>query len=109
MKITFLPKTKAGKWSVGILVLSALLFLSAATIPGLHRTPDFPDIIKTPLFASMIYLGFASAIIAAFTGLKSVIKSNERSILVFLTIPLGILYFCGIIVVIAGLAFQALL
>jgi hypothetical protein len=103
MKIKFLPKTYAGKWSVGLFIVFIALAVSVSMVPESMKAPDFPNPLETPLFAGLIYLHFAAAIGASMAGLRSVIKNNERSILVFISIPLGMIYIFGIIVVLIGL------
>lgn len=108
MKKKFLPKTHSGKWSVGLFISFIVISVFVSMMPDRLKAPDFPNPFETPLFASLIYLHLIAAIGASITGLRSVIKNNERSLLVFISIPLGLIYFCGIIVVLIGLIYQSL-
>lgn len=103
MKITFLPKTRFGKWSFGLMCTFIILVMLGTLLPGIERNSDLPDIIHNPVFALLMYSGLASAIAAAFTGLISISKHHEHSVLVYLSIPFGVLFFCGFLVMIAGL------
>lgn len=102
MGITVLPATRCGKWALGLFVASALLFCAATTWPGLPRSGDLPDIVSTPVFASLIYLGLATSILAALAGLWAVNKHQERALLVYISIPLGVFYLVGLVVMLVG-------
>lgn len=98
MKIVFFPKTCLGKCAFGLFICAAGLMAAGAYFPGLARNPDLPDIINSPVYAVLIYSGMAAAIAAAYTGFRSILKKGEHSVLVFLSIPFGILFACGITV-----------
>ena len=92
MRITFLPKTPLGRWSVGLAAASVLLivllvvlgaFLGIAVGEG-----RFQLVANTISVAIMV-----SGIGAFISALVSIIKSRERSILVFLVLILGFLVF----------------
>ncbi|MDD5289537.1 MAG: hypothetical protein PHY28_10560 [Dehalococcoidales bacterium] len=90
MQIRILPKTALGWWSIGLAVLS-LLFMSpvfgVSRLGGVaHQVGISPGQIKGIAFA-------VSGIAAFVTGLISVIRSKERSILVFLAILAGLFAF----------------
>ena len=95
--IKFLPKSKLGKWSVGLITTMFLLFISGRLF-YLNLYESVPsgetilsDIWKRPALALSMLSGFACGIIAFITGLGGIIKSRERSILVFLTTIIGAL------------------
>lgn len=79
MKIQLWPKTTAGKWASGliliIIVLMALKLMNLAII----RLP-FP----TPFIAVFGVAGFVM-------GLISIIKNKERALLTLLSVPVGLL------------------
>ncbi len=101
MGITVLPTTRCGKWAFGLFAASVLLFSAATAWPG-PRSGDLPDIVHTPVFASLIYLGFASCILAALAGLWAINKHKERALLVYISIPLGIFYLVGLLVMLVA-------
>lgn len=103
LKTTFLPKTRLGQWSLGLMCTFVILVLFGTLLPGIERNPDLPDIIGNPVYAALMYSGLISAIAAAFTGLISISKYKESSVFVYLSIPFGMLFFCGSLVMIAGL------
>jgi heme/copper-type cytochrome/quinol oxidase subunit 3 len=103
MKITLLPETRPGKWAVAMFIVFIALIAAAGTISSTQwKTAEYPSPFNNPLLGSVIYLMFSAAIIASVAGLIAVKKNNERSILVYLSIPLGLLYFIGILILLAG-------
>lgn len=94
MKMTFLPKTRKGKWAVVVFLISIVLHAATIVISIIQENEiEFPNPINSPLLGTALYLTFATAFIAALFGLLAVIKDRERSILVYVSIPLGIFYF----------------
>lgn len=89
MRISVLPKTTLGKWSVGLAIAFILSFLLAEVLYG--HNPDsnqVPDVVL-----AIIFVGIGGA--AFITGLISVIKQKERSILTF--IGMAITFWWGLI------------
>jgi hypothetical protein len=80
MKINILPKTSLGRWSV-VLALIFIVILTLAQIPtGFNGfMPGLNPVLLTILFIILI----GTSVAAFITGLFSVTKSKERSILVF--------------------------
>jgi membrane-associated HD superfamily phosphohydrolase len=79
MRITILPKTPLGWWSVGLVIAIIVLFMVV------------PEVTNRPLEVAASS-GFACLATAALvTGLISIIKNKEPSILVFLTTAIGLL------------------
>lgn len=101
MGIAILPTTRCGKWALGLFGTSILLFCAATAWPG-PRSGDLPNIVTTPVFASLIYLGFASCILAALAGLWAINKHKERALLVYISIPLGVFYLVGLLVMLVA-------
>jgi hypothetical protein len=98
MRITILPKTPLGWWSVGLVVANILFFVLSQVVLG--PGPDYNMALAYALTA--IAMGIAVA--AFITGLISMIKSKERSILVFLSTAIGLYSLMGGIVSLLGLA-----
>ena len=89
LQIGILPKSSLGKWSVGLAAAFILLSILFAVLTGLGDEPGPFALI----FVVNVVIGISS--IAAFiTGLVSIIKSKERSVLVFLAVLLG---FCALL------------
>ena len=103
MKITFLPKTKTGTWSVNLFLAFIVLSISGTIIsPAIGNTIEYPNPINSPLLGTVIYLMFAAAIGASVMGIISVSKYKERSILTYISIPLGMVFLFGVILLIIG-------
>lgn len=103
MKMTFFPKTRSGKWSVLLFIAFMVLALSGGMISKVQKnTIEYPNPINSPLLGTIIYLMFSAAIMASLAGLKAILKNNERSVLVYLSTPLGLAFFIGIVMLIIG-------
>ncbi len=93
MRISILPKSSLGRWSVGLAAAFILLSILFAVLTRLGEEPGPFALI----FIANVAIGIS--LIAAFiTGLISIIKSKERSILVFLAVLVGfcaLLFFLG--------------
>lgn len=103
MKITFLPKTRSGQWSVVLFIAFIILSVVGSTISSVQKnTIEYPNPINSPLLGTIIYLMFSASIIASIAGLTAIRKNNERSILVYISIPLGIMFLFGILMLLIG-------
>ena len=90
MKINFIPKTYLGKWSVG-LVIGFFMFLGLFFIfiaLGERGGDAFFSNLKLTIPG---LLAAISSIGSFFTGIVSIFKNKERSIIVFLSTILGFL------------------
>ena len=80
MHISVLPKTSLGRWSVGLAIAFILFFILPVGLTGF----ELPDPGSNPVLAVILTLVIAGISGAAFvTGLISMIKKRERSVLVF--------------------------
>jgi hypothetical protein len=90
MNSTLLPKTTLGKWSIGLIIAAFLLFVVffIEVASGFHGgdTLDFSNFWP----AIPILLAGVSVISSLVTGIIGIVKSKERSILVFLATTLGV-------------------
>jgi hypothetical protein len=78
MRTTILPKTPLGRWSVGLVIVIIVLFIFV------------PEVVNRNLEVAASS-GFACLAGAALvTGLISIMRNKERSILVFLTTAIGL-------------------
>jgi hypothetical protein len=83
MRISVLPKTSLGRWSVGLaaaFILVGILVGLLAYLAGLELQSGSVGLMI--LAASMGVLGITAFV----TGLLSIIKTKERSILVFVAV-----------------------
>jgi len=89
MRITILPKSRLGKWAVYLIITFILLMVvfQLLVASGQRGGETFLDnlLLTIPMFLAGI-----CGISALITGLISVIRSKERSILVFLASLLGL-------------------
>ena len=93
MRISILPKTSLGRWSVGLAAAFILLFALYVVLLLLGvLDPDRVRLIPLIGFAAFGILGIGAFV----TGLISVIKSKERSILVFLAVVVGLFDLVGL-------------
>ena len=81
MRISVLPKSLLGRWAVWLVVACVLLFVLIVALGA------FTGVDVNILGSVGILLGASSFV----TGLVSIIKSKERSILVFLAIIIEVL------------------
>jgi len=88
MKVHFTSKTLLGKWSIGLAVASIVLFISIQffVASGLRDSYKF---ISGLLLTIPVPLAGISGVSAFFTGVIGIIKSKERSVLVFLSTMIG--------------------
>ena len=98
IKITFLPKTRLGKWSVNLAIVSFALFVVGSVFPMEYGITGFKMFIQNPLLTIITILLSFVIIATSIMGLISVIKNKERSILVFLAIPSGLFSILGFFV-----------
>lgn len=87
MKITFLPQTKLGIWSVLLAIANLILFVIGSVLPSNEGFSGLENITQNPIQALITVLILVLGIAAPVMALIAVIKKQERSILVFLVIP----------------------
>ena len=98
MKNRFLPQTSKGKWSVSLFAAFLVLGIAGNRISNATvNAIEYPNPINSPLLGSVIYLAFTAAILASLMGILAVKKDQERSILVFLLIPIGLFFLVAIV------------
>lgn len=102
MKITanhFLqgPQTKAGKWSLGLIIAMPILFVIGTSLANtLYASVPaggtiLKDIVARPALSLTMLIGMAAGILACITGLIAILKEKERSFLVFIAAAIGAL------------------
>jgi hypothetical protein len=97
MNIRLMPATRWGRWSAAA-VAGFIIFFGLANVAIALGQPGGDTFFSNPLIAvPMLLAGLAGA--AAFcTGLYGLVRSRERSVLVFITTLAGlfvILFFIG--------------
>ena len=95
MKISLVPKSAPGKWSIGLIGGLVLFFvlLRLLVISGQRGGETF---FSNPALAISGLLAGACGIAAFFTGIFSIIFRRERSVLIFPAVIIGlfVLSFC---------------
>jgi len=89
MRITILPRSLLGWWSVGLVVANILFFVLSEVILG--PGPDY----NMALANTLTIVATCIAVAAFVTGLIGIIKSKERSILVFVAMAIGLYSLIG--------------
>ena len=92
MKIYFLPKTALGKWSIGGIAGSIAFWLALVILRRYQLGMLVPVWILIGL----------SGLAAFFTGIIGIIKSKDRSVIVFITTFIGF----SIVLMVLSLLFQ---
>ncbi len=87
MKLNFAPKTILGKWSVGLNAFFLIVIIISILLVKVLKILSFDD----HWWDVTVPIVFLASIVALFTGIISVRKHNERSVLVYLSIIIGIL------------------
>ena len=84
-----LPKTSLGKWSFGLIIVFFLLFVifQLLVASGQRGGATF---FSNPVLTIPILLAGISGVFAFFTGIISIVRSKERSVLVFLATAIGL-------------------
>jgi hypothetical protein len=89
MRVSILPKTPLGKWSTGFIVAFVLLFVAFLLLVASGQRGGETFFSNLVLTIPMLLAG-TSGVFAFLTGLISVIRNRERSILVFLAMLIGL-------------------
>jgi len=81
-----MPKTKLGKWSVGLNTLFLISVVISIILVKVFRILSFDD----HWWDVTVAITFPASIIALLTGILSVKKYEERSVLVHISIFVGV-------------------
>lgn len=84
-----LPKTLLGKWSVGLIIIFFLLFATLQLLVASGQRGGAKIFSNLVLAIPGLLMG-VSGVLAFLTGIIGIIKSKERSILVFLATAIGL-------------------
>jgi len=93
----FIPKTKLGKWSVGLIIAMPLLFILGTTFTSsiYESIPAgdtiLADIAVRPALALTMLAGMISGILAFITGLWDIVRKKEKAVLVYISSLIGAL------------------
>jgi hypothetical protein len=103
-RLTILPKTSWGWWPLGLVIVIILLF--GGVLDHILALFGIVEVPSKSLLERNISIGFAVISTAAVaTGLIGIIRRRERSILVFLTIVVGLFALIISLLQASGVAF----
>lgn len=89
MRISLKPKTTMGKWSTGLITAFFLLFAVFLTLVASGQRGG--DTFFSNLALTIpVLLAAVSSVSALVTGIIGIVKSGERSVLVFLATVIGL-------------------
>ena len=94
-KISVLPKTKLGRWSLGLAATMPVLFLIGTSLTNslYESVPSgrtiLEDITLRPVLALTMLAAMISGISAFIIGLIAIIKQKERALLVYVATSVG--------------------
>ena len=100
MRISILPKSVLGWWSVGLAVASFVFGFASEDIISPAGLPNYPMALRVTM--SFVFAVIAGA--ASVTGLISIIKRKQGAILVFVSTAFGLFIVIGGIADLLGLA-----
>lgn len=91
----FIPSTKIGTWSMGLIAVMAILFVIGPSLSdSLYESVPagstiLADIAARPALALSMLAGMAAGISALVTGVLAILKQKERALLVYLSTVIG--------------------
>jgi len=87
MKLTLGPRSALGKWSVGLNAFFLIAIAASCVLVLILKVLHFGD----HWWDVTVPVTFSASIIASITGIFAVTKRGERSVLVFVSIFIGLL------------------
>lgn len=96
--LKILPITSLGKWSVGLIVVMPILFITGTSFANsLYQSVPaggtiLADIAARPALALTMLAGMAAGLSAFITGLLAIIRRKDRTLLVFVSSIIGALF-----------------
>jgi len=89
MRVSFLPKTLLGKWSVGLIIAFFVFLASFAVLVASGQRGGETFFSNLALTVPMLLAG-SCGVAALITGLIGIIRSKERAVLVYLAVAIGL-------------------
>jgi len=95
MRLNFIPKTTLGRWSVGLIIATPVLFFIGQSLLNLlyESVPAgntiLEDIVGRPALALSMLAGMISGISAFITGLMAIVRQKECALLVYIATIIG--------------------
>jgi hypothetical protein len=88
MRITILPKTAFGWWSIVLLVALFFLGFAAEGIIGPEGIGRYPTVLRAGVVWALVAMAAASVV----TGLYGILRKKNGAILVFVSTALGLAF-----------------
>ena len=90
MYIPFVPKTRLGKWSIWLIIVFILSFIvfQLLVASGQRGGATF---FSNPILSVPILIAGIAGVSGFFAGIIGVLRSKERSVLVFIATVIGFL------------------
>jgi hypothetical protein len=98
MKVNLIPKTKLGKWSLGLIIaMPVLLSIGMSFTDSLYKSVPagdtiLKDIVQRPALALTMLSGIGAGVSAFIVGLIAIIREKERALLVYVSTIIGMLF-----------------
>ena len=95
MRLSFIPKTTLGRWSLGLIVGMPILFFVGSSLRNLlyKSVPAgntiLEDIVVRPGLALAMLVGMVFGVLAFMVGLTSIIRQKERALLAYIATTIG--------------------
>jgi len=97
MRVNLIPKTKLGKWSLGLIAaMPTLFFIGTSLTNSLYKSVPagstiLEDIAGRPALALTMLVGMVAGTSAFIVGLIAIIRQKERALLVYVATSIGML------------------
>jgi hypothetical protein len=98
MKANLIPKTKLGKWPLGLIAaMPVFFFIGTSFTNSLYKSVPagntiLEDIAERPALALTMLMGMVAGISAFIVGLIAIIREKERALLVYIATSIGMLF-----------------
>ena len=100
------PDSKEGLVATILFAFMAVLMFLVGRMPESAVSMDLPSFGQEPLYATLVYGHMVVAIVASVYAFLAMFRRKDRALLVFLSIPYGVLYFFGLLIMAMGLLFR---
>lgn len=96
MRLSFIPKTILGRWSVGLIIAMPIFFYIGMSFVSFYESVSAgktipQDIVVRPGVALSMLAGFISGIAAFLTGIVGIIRKKDYSVFILLSTVIGFL------------------
>lgn len=93
MRVSFVPHTAMGRWSVGLAAASVLVYAGRHLLKAYAGASPGQTFFANPLLATILIGAWALASAALFSGLASLFWNRQLSVLVVASSLFGLFWF----------------